>query len=140
MTRYIYTSKQDAIEQYIIPAIEGSGQATADEYDLDYVFDRVFTYEQALDGFIIEDSDVFWDAVQEKKKMSNIPCKSCEADGLKLSEHDYCNLCLEFNTLNLRHALGYKASQEEAQKLISGYTRRFGADDWHVEELKDLLK
>ena len=67
MTRYIYTSRQDAIEQYIIPAIEGSGQATADEYDLDYVFDRVFTYEQALDGFIIEDSDVFWDAVQEKK-------------------------------------------------------------------------
>ena len=64
--------------------------------------------------------------------MSNIPCKSCETDGLKLSEHDYCNLCLKFNVLNLNYALGYKVSREEAQKLISGYTRRFR---WHLEKL-----
>lgn len=63
----IFTTNRDAIEQVIIPAIEGTGVASASEYDVQAIFEAAFTwtgrgFEQSVDeaGFwaIVEAAEV----------------------------------------------------------------------------------
>ena len=54
-----YTTKQDAINYEIIPAIE-AGEAKASEYDIEAIADEVITEEN---GTYTVDADIFWDAV-----------------------------------------------------------------------------
>jgi hypothetical protein len=61
-----YTTKDAVIEQVIVPAIEASGVARADEYDLDAIFDATFEYDPDLQAFV-QDGTVedFWAAVEK---------------------------------------------------------------------------
>lgn len=69
MSTYIYTTAADAIEQAIIPAIEGTGVAAAAEYDVQQILDRAFEYSADLGGFVqIADVDEFWAIVAEAEK------------------------------------------------------------------------
>lgn len=69
----VYTTKQDAIEQAIIPAI---GEDHANEYDLDAIFDACFRWHDETDsggnvdlnrcGFLLAaDEHGFWGAVMD---------------------------------------------------------------------------
>lgn len=66
-----YTTKDDAIEQYVVPALGDY----ADDHDLDAIFDDCFEYNQAIDedgvehlnssGFrLTADEAAFWESVQ----------------------------------------------------------------------------
>jgi hypothetical protein len=62
-----WISKQQVIEEVIIPAIEANGAWVAgrDEFDLERVFNQCFAYSASLGGFFQAVGDAeFWDAVE----------------------------------------------------------------------------
>lgn len=59
----MFTTKRDAIEQAITPAIEGTGEVKVSEFNVDAIFDEAFTwtgsgFEQSVDV------DEFWAIVE----------------------------------------------------------------------------
>ena len=56
-----YTTRDDAIAA-VIDAIEATGEATADEYDIDAIADEVVG--DYASGYQLADEDTFWAAVE----------------------------------------------------------------------------
>lgn len=56
----VYTTKTDAIEQYIEPAL---GDHAAD-FDMDAIFEDYFEYDEAERGFVEREDVYFWEIAQ----------------------------------------------------------------------------
>ncbi|UYG15744.1 hypothetical protein BRM3_08810 [Brachybacterium huguangmaarense] len=62
MNEQTFTTKQDAIEQLILPALEVPGVSTVADYDVDAIADEVLgDYEQGYAQQV--DTDAFWEIV-----------------------------------------------------------------------------
>lgn len=65
----------DEAKEAIVQAIEGTGVALRDEYDIDTIYDKVVTIGNAT-GYgnpvytLMNDTDLFWAAVEANAKLS----------------------------------------------------------------------
>ena len=60
-----YTTKNDAIEQYIEPALGDF----ASDFDMDEIFDRAFKYDEEARAFVLAiDEEDFFDVAQDCQK------------------------------------------------------------------------
>lgn len=62
-----HTTRQDAIEVEIITAIEATGEATRDEFDIDAIADEVLSGHD--DGYqVAVDETAFWKSVANHQR------------------------------------------------------------------------
>jgi hypothetical protein len=62
-----YTTRQDILDHLLIPSLTEPGVSSPDDYDLEAIIDRCFTYVPQSGGFIqIVGTDTFWAIVAEE--------------------------------------------------------------------------
>ena len=70
----IYSTRDEAIEREIVVAIEATGEATRDEFDIDAIADEVLIWEDGAgtahplnhQGYrVTDDTDFFWAVAQK---------------------------------------------------------------------------